>query len=62
MIIFHPPSGEGHRDLLRMLHALQHGTEALMYSNHPREAAASTSLAIIFLPVVYPGSSVRQRC
>ena len=27
---------------------LQHGTEALAYSNHPREAAASTSLATIF--------------
>ena len=35
-------------DPFRLSHALQHGTEALVYSNHPREAAASTSLAIIF--------------
>ena len=31
-----------------MLHAVLHGTEALVYSNHPREAAASTCLAKIF--------------
>ena len=31
-----------------MLHAVWHGTEALVYSDHPREAAASTGLATIF--------------
>ena len=33
-------------DLFRQLHAVWHGTEALVYSNHPREAAASSYLAI----------------
>ena len=28
--------------LFRLSHALQHGTEALVYSSHSREAAAST--------------------
>ena len=36
------------RDLFRQLHAVRHGTEALVYSNLPREAAASSYLAIIF--------------
>ena len=36
------------RDLSRQLHAVRHGTEALVYSNHPSEAAASWYLAIIF--------------
>ena len=36
------------RDLFRQLHAVWHGTEALVYINHPREAAASSYLAIIF--------------
>ena len=36
------------RDLFRQLHAVRHDTEALIYSNHPREAAASSYLAIIF--------------
>ena len=39
------PSEEGLWYLSRLLHALLHGTEALVYSNHPREAAASTYLA-----------------
>ena len=44
--------GEGHRDLFRLSHALQHGKEALVYSNHPREAAPSTSLAMILGRIV----------
>ena len=36
------------QDLFRQLHALWHVTEALVYINHPREAAASSYLAIIF--------------
>ena len=36
------------RDLFRQLHAVWHCTEALVYSNHPREAVASSYLAIIF--------------
>ena len=44
----HPGGGGGViRDQLRQLHAVWHGTEALVYSNHPREAAASLYLAII---------------
>ena len=36
---FRPPSGGGGviRDLFRLLHAVRHGTGALVYSNHPRE-------------------------
>ena len=45
-------SKEGHRDLLRLSPALQHGTEPPVNSNHPREAAASTSLAIILGRIV----------
>ena len=44
---FCPHPGMVIRDLLRQLHAVWHGTEALVYSNHPREAAASSYLAII---------------
>ena len=40
------------RDLFRQLHAVWHGMEALVYSNHPREAAASSYLAIIFGRIV----------
>ena len=36
------------RDLFRQLHAVWHGTETPVYSYHPREAAASSYLAIIF--------------
>ena len=36
------------RDLFHPLHAVWHGTGALVYSNHPREAAVSSYLAIIF--------------
>ena len=35
------------RDLLRQLHAVWNSTEALVYSNHSRKAAASSYLAII---------------
>ena len=35
------------RDLSRLLHIAPHGTEALVYSDYPREAAAYTWLAII---------------
>ena len=44
---FCPHLGRVIRDLFRQLHALWHGTEALVYSNHPMEAAASSHLAII---------------
>ena len=45
---FRPHPGRVIRDLLRQLDVVWHGTEALVYSNHPREAAASSYLAIIF--------------
>ena len=45
---FFPHSGRVIRDLFCQLHAVWHGTEALVYSNHPREAAASSYQAIIF--------------
>ena len=45
---FCPHPGRVIRDLFRQLHAVWHGTETLVYSNHPREAAASSYLAIIF--------------
>ena len=45
---FCPHLGRVIRDLFRQLHAVWHGTKALVYSNHPREAAAFLYLAIIF--------------
>ena len=36
------------RDLSRLLHVALHGTEALVYSNYPRKAAAYTWLAMIW--------------
>ena len=45
---FCPHPGRIIRDLFRQLHAVWHGAEALVYSNHPRKAAASSYLAIIF--------------
>ena len=36
------------RDLFRQLHAVRHGTETLVYSNHQREAVASWYQAKIF--------------
>ena len=45
---FCPHPGRVIRDLFRQLIAVRHGTEALLYSNHPRKAAASSYLAIIF--------------
>ena len=44
---FCPHPGRVIRDLFRQLHAVWHGMEAPVYSNHPREAAASSYLAII---------------
>ena len=38
---FRPYPGRVIRDLFRQLHAIRHGTDALVYSNHPREAAVS---------------------
>ena len=46
--MFRPHLGHVISDLFRLLHAAQHGTEALIYSIHPREAVTSTYLAIIF--------------
>ena len=46
--IFRPQPWRVFRGLFRLLHAVRHGTEALVYSNHPREAAASSYPAIIF--------------
>ena len=45
---FRPHLGRVIRDLFRLLHAVRHVTEALVYSDYPRAAAASTCLAIIF--------------
>ena len=45
---FRPHPERVNRDLFRQLHAVRHGTEALIYSNHSREAAASSYLAIIW--------------
>ena len=45
---FCPHPGEAHWDLSRLLHAAQHGTEALVFINHQMEAAASMCLAVIF--------------
>ena len=45
---FYPHPGRVIRDLFRLSDDVWHGTEALVYSNHPRAAAASSYLAIIF--------------
>ena len=45
---FCPHPGRVTRDLFRLLRAVWHGTEALVYNNHSREAAASSHLVIIF--------------
>ena len=45
---FRPHPGRVIRDMFRQLHDVWHGTEALVYSNHPMEAAAFSYLAIIF--------------
>ena len=39
------------RDLFHQLHAVLHGTETLVYSNHPSEAAASKYLATTFAQI-----------
>ena len=43
---FCPHPGRVIRDLFRQLFAVWHGTEALVYSNHPREAAACGATAV----------------
>ena len=55
---FCPHPGRVIRDLFRQLHAVWHGTEAQVYSNHPRETAASSYLAI----VAYPSFSAQLQC
>ena len=45
---FSPHPGMVIRDLFHQLHAIHHGTETLVSSNHPRGAAASSYLAIMF--------------
>ena len=45
---FRPHLGRVIRDLLRLLLCCMHGIAALVYSNYPREAAVSSSLAIVF--------------
>ena len=44
---FRPHPRRAIRDLFRLLHAAWHATEATVYSNHQKEAAASSYLAII---------------
>ena len=46
--LFAPQQGRAIKDMLRLLRAVRHGTEALIYSTYLNKAAASTSLAIIF--------------
>ena len=45
---FRPHPGRVIRDLFRQVHAVWNGTGTLVYSNHPRGAAAYSYLAIIF--------------
>ena len=62
---FRPHLGRVIRDLFRQLHAIRHGAEALVYSNHPWEAAAFSYLAIIYGRIasgVSPGTSAQLRC
>ena len=47
--IFRPHLERIIRDLFCQLHAVLHGAEALVYSNHPREAAAFSYLAILII-------------
>ena len=53
---FCPNPGYVIRDLFRLLLVVWQCMEALVYSDHPREAAAFTRLAIIFrqIPCVVP--------
>ena len=48
VVLFYPHLGRVITDLSHQLHAVWHVTEALVYSKHPREVAASSYLAIIF--------------
>ena len=63
---FCPHLGRVIRDLFRLLHAVLHSTESLVYINYPREAAASTCLAIIFrriangIPQSFRSTAVHQ--
>ena len=52
------------RDLFRLLHAVWHGTEAPVYSDHLRDAAASTCLAITYGLIISGEASLLhlQRC
>ena len=45
---FCPHLGKVILDLFRLLHAVRHGTEALVYRDYPREAAAPLYLEIFF--------------
>ena len=53
---FRPHPTRAIRDLFCLLHAVRHDTESLVYRNHPREAAASSYLAIIY-PIGLPVAS-----
>ena len=44
----HPHPVRVIRDLFSLLHAVWHGTEALVYSNDPREGVAFSYLTMIF--------------
>ena len=61
---FRPHPGRAIRDLFRQLHAIRHGTRALVCSNHRREAAASSYLAIFFGRIAsgVPWTSAQSRC
>ena len=44
VVIYFPTWESSLEELFRLLHAVQHGMEALVYNNHPREALAVSSL------------------
>ena len=48
VVLFAPILGRSQGSLPSVACLVQHGTEALVHSNHPRVAAASTNLALIF--------------
>ena len=60
---FRPLQGRVIWDLFRQSHAVRHATEGLVYSNHTKEAADSSYLAIIFERIVsgVPCFSIQQR-
>ena len=55
--------GRGIRDLFRLLRAVRHGMEALVYSNHPRKLQRPRiwPLSSDRLPVAYLCFSAQQR-